>query len=163
VALCEAGETLALSSLTDVRDSILTVTDKQKFLLIQISREIEAMALTAGEGVLHSGFQYLSRLDDERETLAAHERLGDADLDVHVYGAPDADPIDYPGVDCDGDDGEEITHSWFVVFTTDRDGPREAALVAHEREPEHWDGFWTFDPELVAEVEAYVESAYLDA
>jgi len=128
VLLCEAGEALAVSSLTEVRDSVLTVNsdlyitgsrpledvdtpdviaglgettfsveDHQKYLLIQLSREIEAMALQAGEGVLHSGFQELSRLDDERGTLAAYGTLGDADLDVHVYGIPDADPLDHPG------------------------------------------------------------------
>lgn len=193
VLLCEAGETLAVSSLTEVRDSVLTVNsdlyitgsrpleavdtpdviaglgettfsveDHQKYLLIQLSREIEAMALRAGEGVLHSGFQELSRLDDERGTLAAYETLGDAGLDVHAYGIPDADPLDHPGVALHGIDAEEIRTSWFVVFTSEREDVQEAALVAIEREPELWDGFWTFESELVGEVEEYVESAYLD-
>jgi len=192
VQLCEAGDALAVSSLTEVRDSVLTVNSDlyitgsrpleavdtpdviaglgettfsveghQKYLLIQLSREIEAMALQAGEGVLHSGFQELSRLDDERGTLAAYETLGDADLDVHVYGVPDADPLDHPGVALHGIDAEEIQTSWFVVFTSEREDVQEAALVAVEREPELWDGFWTFESELVGEVEEYVEAAYL--
>ena len=193
VVLYDAGEAVAVSTLTDVRDSILTVNSdlyitgsrpleavdtpevvaglgdttftvegKQKFLLIQLSREIEAMALAADDGRLHSGFQQLSRLDDERGTLQAYERLGDADIAVHVYGVPDASPLDHPGVDCHGIDAEEIRDSWFVVFACEREDVREAALVALEREPNRWDGFWTFDPDLVAEVTEYVESTYLD-
>ena len=193
VLLCEADEALAVSSLTEVRDSVLTVNSDlyitgsrpleavdtpevivglgettfsvgghQKYLLIQLSREIEAMALQAGKGVLHSGFQELSRLDDERGTLAAYETLGDADLDVHVYGIPDADPLDHPGVALHGIDAAEIRDSWFVVFTSEREDVREAALVAVERESELWDGFWTFESELVGEVEAYIDSTYRD-
>ncbi|SNZ13329.1 Diguanylate Cyclase and Two-component system sensory domain-containing protein [Natronoarchaeum philippinense] len=192
VQLVESGDALAVSSLTEVRDSVLTVNSDlyitgsrpledvdtpdviaelgdttftvdghQKYLLIQLSREIEAMALAGGEGTVHTGFQYLSRIDDERGTLAAYETLGDSDLEVHVYGVPDADPFVRPGVELHGIDDEEIRDSWFVTYTSDRDDIREAALVAYEREQNVWDGFWTFEPELVAEVEEYIESEFL--
>ena len=193
VKLVESGEELAVSSLTEVRDSVLTVNSDlyitgsrpledvdtpdviaglgdttftvdghQKYLLIQLSREIEAMAHQAGEGVLHSGFQELSRLDDERGTLAAYERLGDADLEVNVYGLPNADPIEHPGIDLHGIENDEIRDSWFVLFTSDRADAREAALVAYERDTELWDGFWTFEPQLVAAVERYIDATYRD-
>lgn len=47
------------------------------------------------------------------------------------------------------------------MFTSEREDVQEAALVATEREPELWDGFWTFESELVGEVDAYVRSEYL--
>lgn len=133
---------------------------KEKLLLIEMSRHIEAMAWEAGEGRLHTGFQYLSRLDDERGTRLVYDRLGrDSDVAPHVYGAPDA-RLSVPGVTVHGVDVEEIRRSWFVVYRSDHHSQDAAALVAVETEPRTWEGCWTYDPDRVAAVERYLDRTY---
>ncbi|MFB6122697.1 MAG: DICT sensory domain-containing protein [Haloferacaceae archaeon] len=62
-------------------------SDKEKMLLIEMSRYVEARALEADDGVLHTGFQQLSRIDDELGTRRVYERLAASDVDVNVYGS----------------------------------------------------------------------------
>jgi len=51
--------------------------------------------------------------------------------------------------------------SWFVVFTPlpAAESARHAALVALEDEPNVWDGFWTFRPELVDRIDRHIATA----
>jgi hypothetical protein len=153
-------------------------TCKEKFLLIEISRHIEARAYRAGDGVLHAGFQGLSRIGDEKGTQEVYRSLVDAGIDTHAYGlggfSGDVDGLDVH------DGSEELGEVWFVTFQPPdggRDGDtspggdavadpgveeRPAALVCVEtdRENSTWRGFWTFDADRVADVVAYVESEY---
>lgn len=139
-------------------DTTFNVSGKSKFLLIHISRHIERMALETGSGDLHSGFQYLSRIHDERGTDRAYRQLADTDVDVHVYGVPDWDqpPRElsvHSGVD-------ELEQVWFVVHDGDGADDRKAALVCHETGPNEYDGFWTFRPSTVDDVLDYLETTY---
>jgi|AntRauTorcE11898_2_1112593.scaffolds.fasta_scaffold27725_1 hypothetical protein len=141
-------------------DVTFSVADKQKFLLIHISRHIEAMAYETEGGVLHSGFQELSRLIDERGTERAYQQLADRGLDVHVYGSPDwDDPLDYP-VSVHTHSEGEILKSWFVVHDGDGDDDRKAALVAVETGRNEYCGFWTFETDIVDDVLAYIDRTY---
>jgi len=67
-------------------------SNKEKLLLIVVSRVIERIAAEAGGGTLRASFQRLSRLQDERGTREVYETLGNSGVDVHVYGVGDADP-----------------------------------------------------------------------
>jgi hypothetical protein len=130
-------------------------SNHEKMLLIEMSRHVEARAWEADEGVLHAGFQYLSRMEDERGTKRVYERLADGGVDVHVYGVPDADPgveVNVHGHDCD-----EIRRSWFVVL----EGTDEAAaLLAVETGRNEWDGFWTYDPDRASAIGSYLTATY---
>jgi len=129
---------------------------KEKLLLIEMSRHIEAMAWQAGEGRLHAGFQYLSRLNDERGTQRVYDRLGNGtDVDTHVYGVPDARPA-LSGLKTHGVDDPEIRQSWFVVYQSNQQPHEAAALVAVKDEPHTWSGFWTYDSAQVAAIEEYL-------
>ena len=139
-------------------DTTFNVDGKSKLLLIHISRHVERMALETGSGVLHSGFQYLSRIHDERGTDRAYHQLSDTDVDVHVYGVPDWDQppndmIVHPGED-------ELERAWFVVYDGDGSDERKAALVCHETGPNEYGGFWTFRPAVVDDVLDYLETTY---
>lgn len=198
LVILKTGDDLAVSTLDDVRDSVLLVnsdlyvtgareldevetptaiaelsdlpfrvrgypdTSKGKLMLIEISRFIEARALRAGTGTLRSGFQRLSRIEDERGTAAVYERLADAGLSVHVYGVPDAEPPSPLNVHAA--DAEELRRSWFVVYRDPAASHRDAALLAvlerSDNGPNEWRGFWTYDPERVAELDGYLEGAY---
>ncbi|MDZ7701003.1 MAG: histidine kinase [Halobacteriales archaeon] len=136
-------------------------TTKGKYMLIEISRYIEARAAKAGVGTLRSGFQALSRIEDEIGTSAVYERLAGTDLDVHVYGVPDAEPS--LGLTVHGEDVPEIRDSWFVVYSHPSEPERSAALLALLADDEganEWRGFWTYDSERVAEIEEYLATAY---
>jgi DICT domain-containing protein len=141
-------------------DTTFTVSGKSKLLLIHISRHVERMALDTGAGVLHSGFQELSRVHDERGTQKAYRNLADTDVSVHVYGVPDYDsPPDEMHVH-EAWDGE-IAKSWFVVHDGDGADERKAALVCVETGPNEYEGFWTFKANVVDDVLAYLDDTYV--
>ncbi|TKX54733.1 hypothetical protein EXE42_06350 [Halorubrum sp. SP3] len=146
-------------------------SNRQKLLLITISRFIERAAWTAGDGTLRSSFQRLSRIDDEVGTREVYERVSDTGVDTHLYGVPDELPTDLDAVVHAGDD-PDFTDSWFVVYRPP-EGPHPAesdprsdlvrgieggvGLLAVETEPRVWRGLWTFDAERVSRVNRYIE------
>ncbi|MFB6107702.1 MAG: histidine kinase [Haloplanus sp.] len=135
-------------------------SNKEKLLLILVSRHIERRAYEASTGSLRSTFQRLSRLDDEYGTRRVYESLASTPgLDVHVYGVPDADP----SLDLTVHRGtsDEYRNSWCVVFAPRPDGEGEgAALVALQSERNRWQGFWTYDPDRVRRIDAYLDAAF---
>ncbi|MFB6087475.1 MAG: DICT sensory domain-containing protein [Haloarculaceae archaeon] len=104
-----------------------TFSDYGKQRMIIASREIEKAAWRAGRGTLHAGFQRLSLVASQRRI---YEKLA-ADLDVHLYGVPDAEP---PPLDATvhGHDADEIAASWFVVHDGDGENDAKCALLARE-------------------------------
>ncbi|MFC6873939.1 DICT sensory domain-containing protein [Halobellus marinus] len=134
---------------------------KGKLLLIEISRYIEAMALRHERGELHTGFQRLSRIADERGTRHAYEELAATDLDVHVYGIGDASPLDSQSVTLHADDAEEIRNGWFVVFAPPAgEDVAGAVLVAVTDDDTEWEGVWTADTDAARRVAVYLEDTY---
>ncbi|WP_142985336.1 DICT sensory domain-containing protein [Halorubrum cibi] len=141
-------------------------SNKEKLLLIVISRVIERIANETGGGTLRASFQRLSRLRDERGTYEVYESVARSGVDVHVYGVDDADSAETLPVTVHTGSSYPYRRSWFVVFTPPdgadaRNGPNggngdHAALVALEDEPNVWDGFWTFRPELVDRIDRYI-------
>ncbi|MFD1569901.1 DICT sensory domain-containing protein [Halorubrum laminariae] len=132
-------------------------SNKEKLLLIIISRVIERVAVEHGVGTLRASFQRLSRIDDERGTRSVYERVAGTGVDVHVYGVGDVDRLSTLPITVHTGTSYPYRRSWFVVFTppdgTDGD---HVALLALEDEPNVWDGFWTFRPELVTRIERYI-------
>ncbi len=175
--------------ITGLEDTVFSLrgypeSNRQKLLLITISRFIERAAWTAGDGTIRSSFQRLSRIDDELGTRRVYERIGDTDVDAHLYGVPDDPPI---GLDATIHGGRNVdfTDSWFVVFEPPDGFGRPAVtdtaaecpargdggtpvndlrrgvdggvgLLAVETEPRLWQGVWTFDPERLRRLTEYV-------
>jgi hypothetical protein len=148
-------------------------SNKEKLLLIVISRVIERIANETGGGTLRASFQRLSRLRDERGTYEVYETVARNGVDVHVYGVADANPAETLPVTVHTGSSYPYRRSWFVVFTPSRAGDvatapggrtgdaatahgDHAALVALEDESNVWDGFWTFRPELVTRIDRYI-------
>lgn len=136
---------------------------KGKLLLIEISRYIESRAARHGNGALHTGFQRLSRIDDERGTARAYAKLASTDLDVHVYGVGDEVPLDAASVTVHAENDEEIRTGWFVVFDPPADADETgASLLALSDGDGEWEGIWTIDTESARRVRAYLEARYGD-
>lgn len=147
-----------LDGLDDVPFSLrgFPASDTEKLLLVTVSRHVERLAWTAGAGTLRSSFQRLSRLDDERGTRDVYARVAEAGVDTHVYGVPDWTPPRDLDVTMHGGYGEDFRRAWFVVHVpADGDG-EHAALVAYETGRNEWRGFWTYRPERVTAIDAYV-------
>lgn len=133
---------------------------QEKFLLIEISRHIEAMAWQAGEGRLATGFQHLSRLEEEPGARRVYDELqSETDVDIHVYGVPDTD-VTVPGLTVHGSDTGELRHTWFVVYQSGHHPHEAAALISEETDSNTWEGFWTYDPDRVKENLNYLDEKY---
>ena len=132
-------------------------SNKEKLLLILISRYIERLALADGSGRLRSTFQRLSRLDDERGTRIVYEALSASPLDVHVYGRPGWTPPDSLDVTVHTGTSTDYRQSWCVVFVPEDPDGTHAALVALETGENEWRGMWTYEPERVRRVDQYLE------
>ncbi|EMA63017.1 hypothetical protein [Halorubrum lipolyticum] len=162
-----------ISGLTDTTFTLrgYPESNRQKLLLITISRFIERAAWQAGDGTLRSSFQRLSRIDDEVGTRSVYERVSTAGVDTHLYGVPDDLPRDLDAV-IHGGDTRDFTDSWFVVYRP-LEGPHSVdvdpgndlkrgieggvGLLAVETEPRIWRGLWTFEADRVRSMNRYIE------
>ena len=133
-----------------------TFSDYGQERMVVASREIEKRAWNAGSGTLHTGFQRLSLVASQR---SIYRKLAGSDLDVHVYGVPDADSPDLD-VAVHGHDTEEMAESWFVVFEGS-DGERSALLALETAERNTYRGFWTYRAEVVDRILDRLQEAYL--
>jgi hypothetical protein len=131
-------------------------SNKEKLLLTVISRHVERLALTVGDGTIRTLFQTLSRIDDERGTREVYERLAATSLDVHLYGRAGWAPP--PEMDVQIHEGESAPYrdSWCVVFRPPPGQRGHAALVAVRTGEGVWRGAWTYDRERVEDLDAYV-------
>jgi len=162
-----------ISGLTDTTFTLrgYPESNRQKLLLITISRFIERAAWQAGDGTLRSSFQRLSRIDDEIGTRSVYERVSTVGVDTHLYGVPDDLPRDLDAV-IHGGDTRDFTDAWFVLFRppegpSPTDGAPDSDLergvdggvgmLAVETEPRVWRGLWTFDADRVRSLNRYIE------
>lgn len=152
-----------LAGLTDVEFVVrgFPASNKEKLLLVVVSRLIEARALAAGEGTYHVGLQFLQRLDAESGTRAVHERLAETALDVHIYGSRDRGGLVADSLDAavHTGNGEELRRSWFVVYEPPAGESGHIALVAVQVGENEWRATWTQSRDFVAETVAYLERA----
>lgn len=134
-------------------------SNTEKLVLTLVARAVEARAATTGDGTLRTCVQRLSRLDDERGTLAVYERLGrTSGLDVHLYGVPDWEPPSAIGLTVHPVTDGELPRTWFVVYRSDHPDA-SAGMVATRTDDNQWTGYWTFDDEEVRALDEYIAAA----
>lgn len=143
--------------LSRLDETMFTSYDGRRMLAA--SREIEDRAWRIGRGELHAGFQRLSTLETQ---LEAYTRLGGRDaLVVHAYAVPDAPVPEQDAFFVHPERSEEIERSWFVAYDGAGLDENKCALLAEEREPDSFYGFWTYDPDTVDYVIDHLSSSYL--
>jgi hypothetical protein len=134
-------------------------SDSEKLLLIVMSRAIEQIAYQAETGTLRVGLQAFSRLADEPGTYRVYEQLSETDLDVHIYGVEDTPlPADF-GFTANAGTSPFYRQSWFLTFQPPSADGRSAGLFAVERDPNDWEGFWTFQQQRVDSIDHEIEKA----
>lgn len=136
-----------------------TVEDGTKLDMVRISRLIETRALHLGRGTLHAGFQRLERIRDEFDTRELYEAIARAGVSVHLYGRPG----DVPNEDLytvHPIDSGEIADAWFVVYDGGGEDVQKVAELCRETRPEHYSGFWTYQPAVVDTIASYLTETY---
>jgi DICT domain-containing protein len=146
------------------RSGILDHLDETMFTsydpgqMVAASREIEDRAWRIGAGQLHAGFQHVSTIEGEMDV---YEQLATKrDLDVHAYGYPDTGVPDHEGFTIHVERTDEIATTWFVVYDGAGVDSNKCALLAEEREPREFYGFWTYDPSTVDWIVDHLVSTY---
>ncbi|WP_135822636.1 DICT sensory domain-containing protein [Halostella litorea] len=135
--------------------------DKRR--MIHASRIVEFRGWNVGEGELHAGFQDLSKIDFQRNV---YRNLGRKGLDVHVYGAGDGDTVASAkdlGLRVHASDADEIVDHWWVAYDGDGDDADKSLLLAQERGPNEFYGFWSDDPAVVDDTIARLETLQTSA
>lgn len=121
--------------------------DKRR--MIHASRIVEVRGWNVGSGELHAGFQNLSKIDFQTNVYRNLSREG---LDVHVYGTGDEETVRSAaemGLNVHESDAEEVRRHWWVAFDGDGRNADKSLLLAQERAPNEFYGFWTDDPGVV--------------
>ncbi|WP_152040679.1 DICT sensory domain-containing protein [Salinigranum salinum] len=126
-------------------DTVFSSLDRRQ--LLATSREIEDRAWRVGTGRIDVGFQALSKLEAQTDV---YEALAERGLDVHLYGLADWRPplLDRVTVHTDGGELGEV---WFMAFDGGKTPGQACGLVALEHAA-GFEGFWTYDPSVVARV-----------
>lgn len=139
-----------------LEETIFTTLDRRQ--LLGAAREIEDRAFRAGRGTLRVGFQ---RPEAMRAQESVYERLAtETDLDVHLYVRSEWSPESHPALSVHAETTVEIGSFWFLAFDGGDEELNACALVAEERLPDRYYGFWTYDPELVSRLLEYLQSRY---
>jgi len=126
--------------------------------MVAASREIEDRAWRVGDGELHAGFQTLDVLTGEADT---YDLLGGKDrLDVHAYAANEGTPPDIEHYTVHTGEAAELRETWFVAYDGGGYAEAKCALLAEERAPGEFFGFWSYDQETVDEIISYLTSRY---
>jgi len=144
--------------LDELDETMFTSYDTER--MIAASKEIEDRAWRGAAGELHAGFQTCSRFASQANVYAHIAERGS--LDVHVYAHPDGseafDPPPGPRLHLSTE--TEIHDTWFVAYDGGGVDATKCALLAEERLPGSFYGFWTYDPETVDEIIDYLRTTY---
>ncbi|MYL17094.1 histidine kinase [Halorubrum terrestre] len=126
--------------------------------MVAASREIEDRAWRVGDGALHAGFQTLDVLTGEADT---YDLLGEKErLDVHAYAADEGEAPDVEHYTVHVGETAEIRETWFVAYDGGGYEDAKCALLAEERSPGEFYGFWSYDPETVDYIIDYLTERY---
>lgn len=137
---------------TGLRDNYFESYDKQR--MIMASRTVEFRAWNGGEGELHAGFQQLSKIDHQPEV---YRDLATSDVGVHVYGEPDRRPRPDVDLTTHASTDAEARRHWWVAYDGGGDDEEKLVLLAQERGPNRFYGFWTERPPVVDDVIARMD------
>lgn len=143
--------------LDHVDETLFTSYDRGEMLAA--TREIEDRAWRVGAGELHAGFQRVSTLCTQLEVYTALGERGT--LSVHTYATPNTTLPEQDAFLVHTGESDELANSWFVAFDAAGLDQAKCALLAEEREPGAFYGFWTYDPDTVDYVIDHLSSTYL--
>jgi len=126
--------------------------------MLATTREIEERAWRVGTGRLYTGFERATALTAQTEV---YDRFGSYDpLTVVVFLDDEWTELAPERMTVVSEASSELGEYWFVVFDGGDSDLHACALLAEERRPGTFYGFWTYDPATVAELVTYLETTY---
>lgn len=128
-------------------ETLFRSLDRRQLLLA--SREIEDRALRVGSGTLRAQFQTWESFEPQKEIY--HRLATETDLSVHLYGPSDRAPSDLDGITVHSDSAGALAPFWSLAFDGGPD-PEQACVLLAEEGTTGYEGFWSYDPDLVARV-----------
>ncbi|MFB6102931.1 MAG: DICT sensory domain-containing protein [Haloplanus sp.] len=143
--------------LDELDETMFTSYDTER--MIAASKEIEDRAWRGAAGELHAGFQTCTRFASQTDV---YEHLAErGSLDVHVYAAPEGrDRVDTTNPTLHLSTATEIRDTWFVTYDGGGVDAAKCALLAEERLPGSFYGFWTYDGETVDALLDHLRTTY---
>lgn len=126
-----------------------TFTSYSTEQMLAATREIEDRARRVASGSMHVGFQTLQHLRNQADR---YRELDDLGVDLTLYATPNGDVPEVGSADVVVTDADDVAEHWFVAFDGGDATRQECALVAAERSPGQFYGFWTYDPEVVERI-----------
>lgn len=151
----------AIASGTGLLDFLdeLIFTSYDRRQMLATAREIEERAWRVNAGSLYAGFQ---RAEAFRSQLPVYNRFAtERNLAVRILIQDEWAGDAHDALRVVTDPAEEVGQFWLVTFDNRGDAQSKCALLAEERRPGRYYGFWTYDPELVDDIVEYLESTYL--
>ena len=143
--------------LDELDEALFTSYDTDR--MVAASKEIEDRAWRGATGELHAGFQTCSRFASQADVYDHLAKRGE--LDVNVYAHPEGyeefDPPAGPALYISS--ATEIYDTWFVAYSGGVEETK-CALLAEERQPGSFYGFWTYDSHTVDAVADYLRCTY---
>jgi len=144
--------------LDELDETMFTSYDTER--MVAASKEIEDRAWRGSTGELHAGFQTCSRFASQADVYEHIAQRGS--LDVHVYAHPEGnegfEPPPTPTLHLST--ATEIHDTWFVAYDGVGVDATKCALLAEERLPGSFYGFWTYDSETVDAIIRHLRSTY---
>lgn len=141
-----------------LNNTVFTSYDRRQMLAI--TREIEQRAWRSNTGTLYVGFQDGAAFASQ---IPVYNRLiSESELTATIYIEDDWTIPDgiVDRITIVTEAGEEIGRHWFVIFDGGGSDLDACALVARERDPGSFYGFWTNDSERVRKLISYLDSSY---
>lgn len=141
----------------DFLDNTLFSSYNRQQMLVT-AREIEERAWRIGAGRLYTGFQDVEAL---RAQEGVYERLASqTQLSIRLYVNAEWDIAEHDQLPVHAEPADEIGAFWFVIYDGGGDDADKCGLIAEERQPGEYYGFWTYDPAIIDDVISYLEARY---
>lgn len=145
-------------ALYEILDNTLFASFDRRQLL-GATREIENRAWRVGAGTLRVGFQSPDALAAQADVYG--RLAAETDLAIHAYVEAGDEEIAVPeGAELFRSEGTEVGDYWFLAYDAAGDPLNACALVAEERAPGSYYGFWTYDVDRVEALSNYLRDAY---
>lgn len=148
---------VALTELFDFLAGTLFTSFSRRQMLA-VSREIEERAWRVDGGRLYVGFQNAAAVDAQAAVynrFARHSTVG-----IQLFIEDELDGRLHESIGVVSDSREEIGRFWFLLFDGDGADQSKCGLLAEEREPGRFYGFWTYEPGTVDEIIDYLRDTY---
>ena len=138
-------------------NTIFTSYDRRQMLAA--TREIEERSWRTDSGTLFAGFQTSTAFEKQASIYDRFDHDSNVSVRVFIEDDPPFAINSGSSLEVTTGEGSEIGDYWFVLFDGGPTNRNASGLLAEEREPGRYYGFWTYEPEFVGEIMTYIQTA----